>query len=91
MMNRCKLNEAFEEIHNFKDKLGENFFDAIMEDDNSTYEMAHGIISAFNNCETEREFEIANDMLTGCCGYGFEMLVDRIKEQDKENHQWMSC
>lgn len=79
------------EIQNFADKLGETFFDAIMEDDNTSYEMAKGIINAFNSCSDEKEFQAANNMLIGCCGYSIESLIDRIKERDSRNFPWESC
>ena len=90
-MNEEKLETAYAEITNFRDKLGETFFDAVMEDDNTTYEMAKGIISVFGDCNTETEFEVANNMLMAVCGYSFESLVEKIKERDMENYIWESC
>lgn len=80
---------AEKEIENFEDKLGENFYDAIQEDDNLTIDMAGGILHAFSDCKTEREFQIANNMLTGACGYGIKTLIERIKELDEDpEHNW---
>lgn len=91
-MNKEILNKAYAEIENFRDKLGENFYDAIQEDDNSTYEMAKGIISVFSGqCNTKNEFEIADAMLIAICGYSFETLVERIKKLDAEGYVWESC
>lgn len=90
-MNQKSFQIAREKITNFTDKLGENFFDAIMEDDNSTYDMGRGIVSAFSDCRTEREFEVANNMLMATCGYSFETLVERIEELDESGHLWESC
>lgn len=91
-MNKEILNSAYVEIDNFRDKLGEVFFDAIMEDDNFTYEMAKGIISVFSSqCNTKKEFEIADAMLIAVCGYSFETLVKRIKERDEQGYTWESC
>lgn len=91
-MNKETLNQAYAEISNFRDKLGENFYDAIQEDDNSTYEMAIGIIDVFSSqCNTKKEFEIADAMLEAVCGYSFETLVERIKELDTEGYVWKSC
>lgn len=91
-MNKEILNKAYAEIENFRDKLGENFYDAIQEDDNSTYEMAKGIISIFSSqCNTKNEFEIADAMLIAICGYSFETLVERIKKLDAEGYVWESC
>lgn len=90
-MNKEAINTAYAEIGNFRDKLGETFFDAVMEDDNTTYEMTRGIIGTFGNCQTDREFEIADQMLSGICGYNFESLVERIKERDASGYAWESC
>ena len=90
-MNKETLNAAYADISNFRDKLGETFFDAVMEDDNFTCEMARGIISTFSNCNSKKEFEVANNMLVAICGYSFETLVERIKERDEQNYIWESC
>lgn len=91
-MNKETLNSAYVDIINFRDKLGETFFDAVMEDDNTTYEMAKGIISVFSSqCNTKKEFEVANSMLIAVCGYSFETLVARIKERDEQGYTWESC
>lgn len=81
-MNKEILSSAYTDVDNFIDKLGETFFDAVMEDDNTTYEMAKSIIVTFNKCNSKKEFEVANNMLIAVCGYSFETLVERIKEQE---------
>lgn len=91
-MKKEIVDRAYLDIDNFKEKLGEVFYDAIQEEDNFTYDMAKGIISVFDNqCNTDREFEIADAMLVATCGYGIETLISRIKERDKEGHCWESC
>lgn len=90
-INKETLNSAYTEISNFRDKLGETFFDAVMEEDNSSYEMAKSIISTFDSCTTEKEFDVANQMLIAVCGYSFETLVERIKERDLQGFVWESC
>ena len=91
-MNKEILSTAYTEIENFRDKFGEKVYDAIQEDGNSTYEMAKGIISVFSSqCNTKKDFEIADTMLMAICGYRFESLIERIKELDGEGYQWESC
>ena len=92
-MNKERLiNRAYVEIEHFRDKFGEIFYDAIQEDDNSTYEMAKGIIYGFSGkCHTKKEFEIADSMLMAICGYSFETLIERIKKLDAESYMWKSC
>lgn len=90
-MNKELMNKVTAEIENFRGKLGEVVLDVIMEDSNSSLDMAKGILRTFTTCNTQREFEIANDMLTGICGYSFETLIERIRELDRdENHCWAS-
>ena len=89
-MDRETLGKATKNIDYFTEKFGETFFDAIMEDDNFTYEMSKSIISVFCSCKTERDFEVANNMLVACCGYSFETLAKRIQELDSMGHQWES-
>lgn len=56
--------------------MGENFYDAFQEDDNLTIDMARDILHAFSDCKTEREFQVANNMLTGACGYSIQTLIE---------------
>lgn len=90
-MNMKILEDARTEIEDFTDKLGEVFFDAIMEDDNTSREMAKSIISTFCDCKTERDFEVANNMLMATCGYNFKSLIERIKKLDEAGYVWESC
>ena len=89
-MNRDSLDKAYVEIKNFRDKLGEIFYDAVQEEDNTTYEIAKGIISVFSSCETQKDFDIADSMLTAVCGWNFESFVERIKERDNSGYCWKS-
>lgn len=76
------------EIQNFKDKLAETVLDAIMEDDNSCYEIARGIWRTFENCQTDREFEIAEQMLIAICGYSLESLIETLNKRDNNEYVW---
>lgn len=90
-VNKKILDNAYTEVDSFRDKLGETFFDAVMEEDNSTYEMSKSIISTFDSCKDDMEFKVADNMLIAICGYSLETLIDRIKERDKQKHKWESC
>lgn len=90
-VNKKILDNAYTEIDSFRDKLGETFFDAVMEEDNSTYEMSKSIISTFDSCKDDMEFKVADNMLIAICGYSLETLINRIKERDKQKHKWESC
>lgn len=91
-MNQEIFKKAYNEINNFTDKLGEVVYDAINEEDNSSYEMARYIIRTFKDCKTEREFDIADQIVTAICGWNFETLLERINERDTdEDFEWESC
>lgn len=80
-----KLLDEAEKIDHFSDKFGEVFLDAFMEADNGCYEMAKGILNTFYECETDRDFQIANHMLMGICGYTAETLLERIEKRESED------
>lgn len=90
-MNEEKLEKARTEIEDFTDKFGETFVEAIMEYNNTSKEMAKGIIAEFCSCRSERDFEVANNMLMAACGYSFESLVERIQKRDTDGYIWESC
>lgn len=90
-MNKEVLNAAYTEIESFRNKFGETFYDATQTDDMSSSVMATGIISIFSTlCRTEKEFEIADEMLIAICGFSFENLVEQIKERDQDGYEWES-
>lgn len=90
-MNAEMLDTAYAEIEDFRDKLGEMFYDEFMEADNSTYEIGKSIIATFVCCKTPEEFKVADSMLTAICGWSFETLVEKIKARDAEDCAWESC
>ena len=91
MTSQEQLQEKCQKIDNFTDKLGETFFDAIMEEDNSTYEMARSILRVLQGCETEEQYNIADSMVTAICGYCIDSLIDKIEERDADGYCWESC
>ena len=91
-MNKETFEQERKKIYNFREKLGEVMYDAINEWDNFPRDMAKYAIDAFLECETEREFQIANNMLTAICGWGIDTLIERIEEKDADpNFYWESC
>ena len=77
-----EMNKAYREINDFRYKLGETFYEAFMEEDNSNYEIAKSIICVFDMCETERDVEFADKMLIAICGYSIETLINKIREKE---------
>lgn len=70
-----------EEIPDFAEKMNEICCGTMTSYDESTW-IAPYIISTIRECKTDREFEIANTMLTCCCGASFESLINQIIDQD---------
>lgn len=68
----------------FNETLGNAFYEAFMEDDNTFYEIGKSIIHVFDMCETERDVEFADRMLIAVCGYGINTLMNRIEGEDDE-------
>lgn len=93
-MNKFKKIEEFDqaylEIEDFRDKLGEQFCDFFNEEDNNTYEMGKSIISAIEKCETEREYEIADAMVIAVCGYSISSIIEKMLERDASGYVWES-
>lgn len=87
---KLSMDEAYAKIENFRDKLGEMFLDIFNEEDNCTLEMAKGIIAAFEKCETQRDYDIANTMLRGICGFGLDHIIEEIRRRDAEGFVWES-
>ena len=80
-----EMNKAYREIDDFRDKLGETFYESFMEEDNSNYEVAKSIIRVFDMCETERDVEFTDKMLIAICGYSIESLINKIREKEDKN------
>lgn len=78
-------------IDNFIEKLGEEIIEAVMEEDNFSYEISKSVISVFDSCTTNQEFEIADKMLIAICGYSINTLIENIKDKDAKGHIWESC
>lgn len=89
-MDKMFLNQAYADIDNLADKIGEIVFDEINEDDNSTKDMGKYIMLAFKDCKTEDEFKSANQMLIAVCGWSFESLIEKIKKRDEKGYLWES-
>lgn len=67
--------EICKDVEALNDKLGEVIWEAISDDNISTAEMAEGVLAVFNECETEKEFDIANNMLQAICGMQIDNLI----------------
>ena len=77
-------------IKHFEDKLGEIIFDEFNATDNFTADIGRYTLRALNECETERELKIANDILVGVCGWGIATLIEKIKKRDEGLYCWAS-
>jgi hypothetical protein len=90
-MDREVLNKAYEEIPDFKDKLGENVLDAVTKEERDPCKMAEEVIRVFSSCKTKKELEAADNMLMAVCGYNLEKLVQRINRLDECGYLWKNC
>lgn len=80
---------ACNEINHFSEKLGEVVYDEVF-DGNPTTEIGKYVLLTFKQCETERDFKIANNMLCAVCGWNLDSIIEKIKERDKEDYFWES-
>lgn len=91
-MNKEKFKQVCDGIYNFTDKFGEMMYDKIDSSSNFSGIIGKYTIRAFSHCQTEREFQIADEVLTAICGWNFESLVELINKRDADpNFYWMSC
>lgn len=82
------INEAYMQIDEFRQKLGEVVVEEFMKDDNSAYEIARSIIGAFESCKSDDECIAANRMLIAITGWGIDTLIEKIKEKDASGYKW---
>lgn len=86
---RTSIKNAVEQIQSMDhaiEKLADVTVPAIYEDNDNNrygYGIAEDILNTFSDCETEKEFKIANDMLISICGYSIETLLTKIKEKEQ--------
>ena len=85
---RTSIENAVEQIQSMDhaiEKLADVTIPAIYNNDNNRYgyEIAEDILNTFSDCETEKEFQIANDMLISICGYPIETLLSKMKEREQ--------
>lgn len=83
------FNEAYEQIDDFADKLGEIIYDKMF-DENPTTEIGKYVFLTLKECKTDRDFKIANDMLSAICGWNLDSLIEMIRERDEEDYAWES-
>lgn len=82
--------DNYEEIDYLEEKVGETLFDFIMEEDNYTSDMGYALVSAIRLCVSDRDFQIANSVLSACCGYDFNSIIEEVKSRDNAGYSWNS-
>lgn len=83
-MTREELDRVSSEIEDFRDKLGEVIVDALFDDENTSLDIVKSVLGCFDTCQTDREFEIAERMLTAVCSWNMDTLVNTIRERDND-------
>lgn len=78
-MDKEKLNKAYMQIQNLEYEVGEAVWRATQEEINTHEEIGIGIICTLGQCNTKKEFDIADAIIVSVCGYGIDTLLNRIK------------
>lgn len=50
--------------------------------------IGENLLFIFQNCETEKEYELANSVLEAICGEKIEKILEIVHERDKNNYEW---
>jgi len=61
------------------DDLGDVIWEELNAYDNSSTDMGRYAILCLEHCETEAEFEAANNMMTALTGWSIESLIKKVK------------
>ena len=77
-----KYLEEFEKINDFHFKFGVVLLDTFMEEDNIMPDVSKAVIRVLESCNSEKEFEIANNMMDAIFGYHFVTLAEKLMIQD---------
>lgn len=86
-----EIQNQLNNIDDIRDKLGGTIYDCIEEDgSNFTCDMGRCILNTILNCDTQRELDIANNILMAISGYSLESILEKILERDKEGYIWES-
>lgn len=83
-MSKEKFNMFLEKLDDECQSIGDAVYDAIEEEDNSSYEMGRGIVRAFRGFETQKEMDAAEAVLIAITGYGLDSIMDNAIELEKE-------
>lgn len=77
-----KYLEEFEKINDFHFKFGVVLLDTFMEEDNIMPDVSKAVIRVLESCNSEKEFEIANNMMDAIFGYHFVTLAEKLMIQE---------
>ena len=83
-MTRNELDVVRREIDDFRDKLGEVIIDALFDEENTSLDIVKSVLGCFDACENDREFAIAERMLTAVCSWNLDTLVKIIRSRDND-------
>ena len=73
-----------EKMDDPRQSLGDVIYDAIEEDDNSSYTMGKYAVNEFLGFKTKKEFEAGEKILIAITGYGLDTLVERVLEKEEK-------
>lgn len=86
--NISDIQKALREIQYIIPKLGDTVYDCIEEEDNYTMDMGKHLFHALMQCKTQRDMDIANQVVIGITGYSIESILEHIEKRDKEDYDW---
>ena len=87
------MTETQNKLNNMEDvreKLGEQIYDCIQENDNFTCDIGKYVFNEIMECNTQRELDIVNNMLIAITGYSIKSIIAKIIERDKKGYLWES-
>lgn len=85
-----QIQNKLNNMENVKEKLGETIYGCIQEETNFTRDIGKYALNVIMECTTQRELNIANNMLiaiTGCC---IEYIMEEIEKRDRDGYFWES-
>lgn len=85
-----EIQNKLNNVEDIRKKLGETIYDCIQEDNNFTSDMGKYALGVIMECATQRELDIANNMLIAITGYSIESILETIEKRERESYFWES-
>lgn len=83
-----EIMDSYMRIDDYAKKFGEVLWDFIQDDDISSLGMAEGALNTLTECQSDREFVKAEEMLLSICGNNIATIHEEIKRRDEKGYSW---